>query len=384
MIENSILSGKKAILSITGNLLTDQRVHKVASSLQKMGMEPILIGRRHVSSLLLENRKFKNIQIKPFFHKGPLFYAEYNLYLFFILLFSRASILISNDLDTLLANYMAYRIKRLVGIKLKLVYDSHEIFTEVPELNNRKWVKKVWFIIEKKILPQITNSYTVCEPIADYYKQKYRINMQVISNLPLCNPLPSPIIKNQIRIPENKKIILYQGALNIGRGIEHFIPLMDKIENAIFVIIGKGDIEKQLKQMVAGLKLEDRVLFTGSLSHEQLNVFTPKADIGLVLQEDISLSYHYVLPNRLFDFINAGVPVLASGLPEIERIVKNENIGITVSGFDPDMLLENIKIMLNDSVAIQNFKQNLKKCKGKYCWENQEEVLLDFYRNLKD
>jgi len=383
MSHNADLSLQKVILSITGNIATDQRVHKVASSLQKLGMKPILIGRKFKSSPTIQKRTYPLKQINLLFNKGPIFYAEYNFRLFFILLFSKCNVLISNDLDTLFANYLAFRLKRLFGIKIKLVYDSHELFTEVPELNNRKLVKKIWFAIERMILPKLKNSYTVCEPIAEYYQKMYGINMQVIRNLPSCKSINTQI-KNQLIIPDNKKIILYQGALNMGRGIEYIIPLMQYIENAVFVIIGTGDIENDLKKMVASHKLEDRVIFTGNLSLEQLNAFTPKADVGLVLQEDISLSYHFVLPNRLFDFINAEVPVLASELPEIARIVNGEDIGITVKGFDPNLLLTHIKTLLNEPRAIQKFKEGLKKCKGKYSWENQEEVIFDFYRDLKD
>jgi len=384
MDKDGTLKGKTIILSITGNIATDQRVHKVATSLIKIGLKPTIISRKSITSRLSYNRNYKTKQLRLLFSKGPLFYAEFNIRLFFILLLSKSNILLSNDLDTLLANYLAYKFKRIFRKKVKLVYDSHEIFTEVPELINRKLVEKIWLYIEKIILPKLKNTYTVCEPIAEYYRLKYGVNMQVIKNLSGINVVGSNPINLPFKIPENKKIILYQGALNIGRGIEHVIPLMENIDNAIFIIIGTGDIEQQLKNLVAIRKLNDKVIFTGNISMELLNGFTSKAHIGLILLEDLGLNYHYALPNRVFDFIRAGVPILASDLPEIARIVKSENIGITQKGFDPDLLLENIKMMLNDTSADKNFRKNLEKCKEKYYWDNQEPFLFDLFMNLND
>jgi len=374
---------KRVTLSITGNIATDQRVHKVAVSLLKIGLEPLLIGRNFQKNNQLKERAYKFRQLDTFFIKGFLFYAEYNIRLFFILLFWKSEILLSNDLDTLLANFLCYRIKKLAGKKVRLVYDSHELFTEVPELNNRKFVKGIWKKIESSILPCLKNTYTVCGSIANHYKQEYGISMLVIKNFPSCSFTETEKSVSFPFLPVDKKIILYQGALNIGRGIEHIIPLMKFIDNAVFVIIGRGDMENELKLLVAEEGLEDKILFTGNLDLEQLNALTPRADVGLVLQEDISLSYHYVLPNRLFDFIKASIPVLASNLPEIEKIVESEKIGLIVNSFEPDILLKNLNLLLNDNQSIQIFKGNINKCKENYCWEAQEEVLFELFQNLK-
>jgi glycosyltransferase involved in cell wall biosynthesis len=372
------------ILAATNDLSTDQRLHKVALSLQKSGFNPLLTGIRKNSSGKLTKRIYSTKRISIFCNKGPFFYAEYNIRLFFFLLFTKSSILISNDLDTLLATYSAYRVKKLLGNKkLKIVYDSHELFTELPELNGRKITRAIWLSIEKHILPKLKNAYTVCQSIADYYLIKYKLNMLIVRNMPTCHSTDSTISAPEINIPKDKKIILYQGALNIGRGIEQIIGLMEFINNSVFVIAGSGLIENSLKALVYEKNLEEKVYFTGKLPFEKMNQLTGIADLGLVLQEDISLSYQYVLPNRLFDFIKAGVPIIASDLPEISKIVEGEKIGLLVKKLDDNDLLDKVKLLLDDEDLIIRIKNNIKNCAPKYCWENEEQKLVQFYQNLK-
>ena len=127
------MSKKRIISSVTNDLLTDQRVHRICKSLSNHDFEVSLIGRRKKSSIALEGRSYSCKRFHLIFEKGPLFYMEYNLRLFVFLLFSNVDLLISNDLDSLLANYLVSRVRNL-----PIVYDSHEFFTEVPELIKRK------------------------------------------------------------------------------------------------------------------------------------------------------------------------------------------------------------------------------------------------------
>jgi glycosyltransferase involved in cell wall biosynthesis len=374
---------KQIILAVTNDLATDQRMHKVANTLKKAGFAPMLVGRKFKNSKELGNRSYTTKRFRLWFKKGPLFYANYNLRLFFFLLFKKSEVFVANDLDTLPACYYAYRLKKIFRNKtIKLVYDSHELFTEVPELNGRNFVKKTWLFIEKLILPKIKNSYTVCQSIADEYYEKYKVKMKLVYNYPYYESTKTKSPKLYIELPDNQKIILYQGALNIGRGIEHVINLMDKIEGVKFVIAGKGDIEEELKNLVKDNQLNDKVIFTGVIPLEQLSDLTKKADLGLVLQEDFSLSYRYVLPNRLFDFMKAEVPILASNLPELNKIVSKEKIGLLIDCFEPDELLNKIKKLLFNENLITEVKSNLKKCNRKYSWESQEKMLTEFYKNL--
>ena len=170
---------KKAIISVTNDLLTDQRVHKHALSLLKIGYEVELIGRRKGDSQKLENRKYKTKRFKLLFEKGPAFYVEYNLRLFLYLLFIKSDLLVSNDLDTLLPNFLCSRLKNI-----DLVYDTHEYFTGVPELEGRTFVKNTWRLIEKTIFPKLKNVITVNNSIASLYKKEYGNKIIIIRNIP--------------------------------------------------------------------------------------------------------------------------------------------------------------------------------------------------------
>lgn len=381
-MSNKSQKKKTVILSVSNDLITDRRVDKVAQSLHSFGFSPLLIGRKLKNSKSITKRNYSTIRMSLFFYKSALFYAEYNIRLFFLLLFKKADILLANDLDTLPANYLAYLVKKNIFRKrIVLIYDSHELFTEVPELNGRKFAKNTWLFIEKIILPKIKYAYTVCQSIADEYSKKYGIKMQVIRNVPVCKHIEMQNKKAEdlkLRF-KNKKIILYQGALNIGRGLEESILAMQHIENTILLLIGEGDISSGLRKLVSGKKLDEKVYFTGRIPLHELNAYTKTADLGLVLQADLSLSYRYVLPNRLFDYLHAEIPVLASCLPEIEKIVATHQAGILIDTLEPQKIAEKINHLLFDEKKLQQIKENIKKIKDEYCWEKEEEILHDIF-----
>ncbi len=367
---------KQIIISVTNDLVADNRVHKVATSLMKFGFDILLVGRIVKGSLPI-SREYKTKRFRLLFNKGAMFYACYNFRLFIFLLFRKADIFLSNDLDTLAANYLASKLR-----SKKLVYDSHEYFTEVPELVNRPKVKQIWEKIEKKILPKIKYSYTVCGSIADIYNKKYNIKMKVVRNIPKCEQVIEEIEPSFPEKFKNKKIILYQGAVNIGRGIEQVIRAMQFIEDAVFLIIGDGDIKSEMEQLVKELKLNKKVHFTGKIPFNHLHSYTKKADIGISLEENIGLNYYYALPNKLFDYIRGNVPVLVSHLPEIENIVNEFSLGCFIDNHNPDHIAEKINYMFKSSDKMKIWKENLEKASVELCWENEEIVLKEIYMSL--
>ncbi len=167
MLRNAFKSLMHIILAVTNDISTDQRVIRTAHTLHKMQAGITIIGRHFHSIQSDSDPHFNAIRMNLIFNKGPLFYAEYNIRLFFRLLVMKADVLVSNDLDTLPAVYLASEIKNTV-----LVYDSHEYFTEVPELKNRRLVRQIWEKIESRMLPHIHFSSTVSHPIADAYHEE--------------------------------------------------------------------------------------------------------------------------------------------------------------------------------------------------------------------
>ncbi|VBB43075.1 Glycosyl transferase group 1 [uncultured Paludibacter sp.] len=356
---------KRIIISVSSDLATDQRVQKVAKSCFENGYDVLLLGRKLRNSPSVSFvYSYKRFQL--LFNHSFLFYAELNFRLFLFLLFSKSDILISNDTDTLIANYLASVIR-----KKKLIFDAHELFPEVPELVNRKFVKKFWTKIEDIIFPKLRYSYTVCQSIADYYNSKYRINMEVIRNV--------PYLQKNDNQKDNKEIktIIYQGALNIGRGLEWIIQAIPFINNVQLIIIGEGDISDKLKQQVKSLNLSDRVIFKGKINPENLKSFTASADLGLCLLENKGLSYYYSLPNRIFDYIHAEIPVLATDFPEIRNIVEKNKIGILINHYEPEYLAEAINKILLEEFDTSHFSDLAKEL----CWENEEKKLMEIIHN---
>lgn len=364
---------KRILVSVTNDLVTDQRVHKVCTTLFNNGFDILLIGRKFKNSESL-SRDYKTYRFKLLFNKGALFYAEYNIRLFFILLFSKKDILLANDLDTLLANYLVSIIS-----KSKLVYDSHELFTEVPELINRPFQQNVWLKIEGHILPKLKNCYTVCESIALYYNTKYNVNFRVVKNYPIKiiqlhkGSFPFDVKKN--------KIILYQGNINIGRGLELMIEAMNFINNSIFVIIGSGEISKQIKQKVLDLKLENKIKFIPKKKPKELIQLTPFANLGISLEEDLGLNYRYALPNKLFDYIQAEIPVLVSNLNEMKQIVQQFDVGEIISDRNPKSLAIQINSIFKKEKDF--YSKQLEIASEELIWENESEKLIEIFENIE-
>ena len=365
------MESKRIFLAVTNDLITDNRIHKVASTLLKAKAEVTLIGRVKKIRNQALNRSYKTRRFYLLFKKGPLFYLEYNIRLLIFLLFNKFDIVVANDLDTLLASYLASKIKRKA-----IVYDSHEYFTEVPELVNRNFPKKVWLFIEKRILPQIKYSYTVSESIAEVYHDLYRINMQVVRNVPYRSSL-----KNDTKLQSNNTI-LYQGALNKGRGLEQVIDAMQFLDNKQLIIVGSGDIEKQLKERVRKKNLQNKVEFKGRICIADLAKETIKADLGIALEENIGLSYYYSLPNKLFDYIQALVPVLVSPFPEMQKIVRMYDIGTICEHKTPKELAKKINEIFENKNVYKKWKSNTILAAKELSWENEEQKLICIYNKL--
>lgn len=368
------MSKKKVIVSVTNDLVTDQRVNRICYSLLKLNYEVLLVGRKQKNSLPID-RKYKVKRFNLWFNKGFLFYANYNVRLFWFLLFSKSTLLWSNDLDTLLANYLVSKLK---GIKL--VYDSHEYFTEVPELVTRPKIQKIWQRIEQWIFPKLKNVITVSNQIAVEYKAKYGVNITVIRNLP--NKIKNYYEVKNIKL-EGSKLIIYQGWINVNRGIEALVEAMQYIENAHLCIIGDGDIFEKIVAKIVEVKLQDKITMLGKIPFEQLHHYTCQADLGVSLEESVGLNYKYALPNKLFDYINVGVPVLTSNLPEMEAIVSKYNVGETIDEITPTAIAEKINQLFNNKEKLAEYAQNSLKAKEELCWKNEEQKFYAFVKEIK-
>ncbi len=370
---------KKLFISVVSDLVTDQRVHRTSLALSRKGLKVTLIGRRMKHSLELQVRPYSTVRFRLPAQRGPLFYILFNIRLFCFLLFRKIDVLVANDLDTLTANFLISRIR---GIPL--YYDSHEYFTGVPELSARPVVRAFWKFLERLMLPRLNHIYTVNESIAELYNREYGVNAKVIRNLPLADSGDEKILsRNEAGLPVGKKILLYQGAgINIDRGAEEMLEAMQYLDGFILVFIGDGDVVEKLKSETARLKLSDRIFFFQKMPWHELKSFTPMADLGLSLDKDTNINYRYSLPNKLFDYIQAGVPVLASDLPEVRKIVLKYDIGLLFTSHKPEHLAEKVKEAFSDEERLRKWKANLKFAASELCWEKEEPTLFEIFKDV--
>jgi glycosyltransferase involved in cell wall biosynthesis len=342
----------------------------------KAGFEVVLIGRRLRKSPEMPHRPYRCLRMRLMFEKGPFFYAEYNTRLFFKLLFTRSQLLVSNDLDTLMPNYFVSRLR-----SKPLIYDSHEYFTETPELVNRPWVQGVWKRIERNIVPKLGFIITVNESIAGLFERDYKINAYVVRNIPVSlNGHGINKSRAELGLPPDKKILVLQGSgINIQRGAEELVEAMLFLPDVFLMIIGDGDVIPELKQMVGKYHIEDRVMFLPRMPYEEMMAYTRHANLGLTLDKDTNINYRYSLPNKLFDYIHATVPVVATPLPEVKKIVETYKIGICIDASTPETLAAEIRNIFQSPDLTRDWKKNLTFAAQELCWEKEENVLLKLY-----
>lgn len=344
---------RRAIVTVTNDLATDNRVHRTCSALQDLGYSVLLVGRLLPGSPAMD-RPYGTKRMRLLFRKGALFYAEYNVRLFFLLLFSRFSLVVANDLDTLPAGFLVTKLKG--G---ELVYDSHEYFTEVPELTARPSVRSVWLAIERWIFPKLNKVITVNDSIADAYKERYGIRPVVVRNIPMPRELGPLSSREELGLPMDRTILILQGSgINVHRGAEEAVLAMNELPECLLLLIGGGDAWPVLEQLVKEHDLSDRVRMLPRMPYEAMMQYTRNADLGLSLDKDTNLNYRFSLPNKLFDYFRAGIPALVTDLPEVAGIVRKFDAGIILPSVDPDLIVAAVRSWAGDPLRIDALRRN--------------------------
>ena len=371
---------RSIIVSVTNDLVTDNRVHKICLFLIEEGYDVTLVGRKLKSSLPLQKRTYSTKRFRLFFVKGPLFYLEYTLRLFFYLLFHRADVLLSNDMDTLLPNYLISRLK-----STRLVYDSHEYFTEVPELIDHPKKQKIWLSIEEWIFPKLNHVYTVNESIAKLYSEKYKVDVKVIRNVAPKLNLKSIKTREELGIPTDKFMLILQGSgINHKRGAEEAVESMKFIDHACLYIIGGGDVVEKLKKQVKAESLDQKIRFLPKMPYLEMMQYTLNADLGLAIDHTDVLNHKLALPNKFFDYIQAQVPILATDLTEVRSLIEFYKIGYIIDKpLTPKNLAEKInRIKMTYAADLPLLKQHLAFAKQKENWEVELVKLKEIYSKL--
>jgi len=361
---------QRIILTVTNDLNYDQRMQRICTSLALTGYDVLLVGRKMKGSKSLEQTAFRQKRLPCFFDKGFLFYAEYNLRLFFWLIFQKADIICAIDLDTILPVLLVSSIHNK-----KRVYDAHELFTEQVEIVSRPFVHKVWLSIEKFAVPKFRKGYTVNQFIADEFNRRYGVAFQIIRNLPLFTNITANDKQG------SEKFIIYQGAVNEGRCFETLIPAMQQVD-AKLVICGQGNFFEQVKRLIKEFGVEAKVELRGYVLPAELKKITPGAWVAVTLFENTGLNQYYSLGNRFFDYIMAGVPQVCVSYPEYKAINDIYNVALLINDTKIDTIAAALNKLLSDSVLHRHLAENCIEARKHLQWLEEEKKLASFYSSL--
>jgi glycosyltransferase involved in cell wall biosynthesis len=374
-------AGKTIFILVTNDLVYDQRVLRHADYLQKNKHKIFLVGRRKLNTNKEITLNFPHKRFEMIFSRSWMFYAEYNIRLTLFLLFKKIDILWANDLDTLPSAYVISKLR-----SKKLVYDSHEFFTGVPELENKPIVKWFWRKIESTLLPRIKIKFTVSEGIASLYKEHYDVDFDVVRNLSSsfdnCNQTEHelPIIQG---FSFSEPFFIYQGALNKDRGLEYLIESMHFVDGYKLLIVGDGDIKSELQDLVFKKQLIDKVKFGGLIEPTILKRITPKAKIGFSVELPSNDNYRYCLPNKLFDYLQAGIPTIAYENLEIKKLFNQFKIGLLLNNHDSRELAERILYLINTPSLMTEINGQISLAQVEFSWKNESKKIGDIISKIE-
>jgi glycosyltransferase involved in cell wall biosynthesis len=359
---------------------------RICTTLAQQGYTVTLVGRKLKNSAELQQHAFVQKRLYCFFTKGPLFYAEYNLRLFFCLLFQKADCICAIDLDTILPCLFASKLKGS-----KRVYDAHELFCEMKEIVTRPSRYKMWKSIERFTVPKFKHGYTVCEPIAREFEKMYGMKYEVVRNVPFEKKSKFQILNSKGQGTRDKQqetsnykphtFFLYQGAVNEGRSFETLIPAMKQVDVPLH-IYGDGNFIEQTKNFIAANHLQDKVLLKGKLKPAELSDITATAYAGITLFENNGLSNYLSLANRFFDYIQAGIPQLCVDYPAYRQINDRFAVALLIPDTNEESIAKGLNLLLSDAVLYAQLKENCKQAAEILNWQEEEKILIHFYKEL--
>jgi len=356
---------------VTNDILYDQRVRRISDSLEEDGFEVHLVGRKRLQRSSTNERWHL---LSCFFKKSKWFYLEFNIRVFFFLLTRSFDYVIANDLDTLLAVKLICRIKRK-----KFVFDGHEIFTEVPELVDRPSAQKIWSRIGHWGVPSASLCLTVNGSIQKILAEKYQSEFHVIMN----RPVKEAEVFQKFSNRQADRIVLYQGAVNRGRGIAETIEACKDIPNVQLVIAGDGDEFNEIKASLENTDyLDGKVVLLGKLKPKDLKEISKTATVGINVLHSESLNYQLSLANKFFDYAQAGVPSINMDFPEYATHIKTLKVGLCIADLNAQAVKSAIKQILDNEALYVEMLEACEQARTIWTWEKEAEKLRSLFNAL--
>lgn len=286
--------------------------------------------------------------------------------------------------------YFACDLYSLIFLKLifinssKIIYDSREIFSALATLSKNRIKQKILAVMEKIVVRNIKKIVVSGELDAEYLRKYYQDKSKkffIIKNLPKRVEIKkSDYLRNKYQIAEDKTILIYQGVLLEGRGLLPTLNFLRDNDNYVLVIIGDGPFKRTILNEITKHKLENKVFIHQSVRYKELVNITATADIGLSLIEPLTFSYELALPNKLFEYLYAGIPVLVTNLPAMANFVMENDVGVVIP---KDLDIQDIKLGLEKiRENYQVYKDNILKLKDLITYDSQNLVLEQIFNSI--
>ncbi|MCX7798665.1 MAG: glycosyltransferase [Melioribacter sp.] len=361
-------TNKKICIAFLGNALNDSRITNLTKSLKEDGCQVSVIS----FDWFIKKQNIINNEVKVYkLNKSKFsffFYLRFAIILIRDLLKQKSDIFFAEDFYTLPFVTTIAKLK-----KAKVYYNSRELYAYLGGLRNRPILQAIIRTIEKFFIKKVDLVLTTGKMDSKFLESYYKINNTlVIRNIPLYqSPKEKVDFRKKYNLPQNSLILLYQGVLLEGRGISLIIKSLKEIEQAYLIIIGEGEQKRNFEKLVEEIAVEERVIFAGAYEHTELINYTAGADIGLALIENISISYYHALPNKLFEYIMAGLPVIVSNLPQMKEIVEFYKVGEVVDIEKGESIVPVIKKWQNNKELLNFYKKNCLSAAKELNWQEE-------------
>ncbi len=363
----------RIIIVTISDLLYEANLHRKAHTLAKAGFKVTVFASFNPAIDLNQWRGITLYRVRLVKSPTMLRFAHFIFRAFFWLIKQKADLFIAYDYLPLLPLRLSAFFRKCI-----YVYDSVELLTGLNSLTDRPLRRRFWRFYERFGIQKVKAAFTVCESDAEELQRVYpQLSVQgFVRNIPVYRETPpSAFLREKYNIPPNRRVAIYQGMVFKGRGLERIIEACRDVPDVVIVIVGEGPLRPELEGMTKKFNMSERVIFTGLVPFQKLEDFTASADFGFTVISGKGLSYFHALPNKLFEYIQVGIPVIGSNYPEIARIIDSEKIGYTVN---PESVQE-IKDAVQKMLMPQNyrtFKERLKKIRAKYTWQEESEKYL--------
>lgn len=368
---------KKICMITTSDIDYDSRILNEARTLAKKYQVTIL-SRKYFHKKIVQNKSFVikriNYQRLPFYQLN-IFSSLYSLIK--AARKEKADVYHAHDLDGLLCTFPAALMRRKM-----LVYDSHEFWSDTFPFANLRGIRWLLPILERILMLKVKRGITVNDSLAKIISSKYGKDFIPLYNIPDKQKLSKSKL-NLKRQFSGKKIILHLGAADEGRGMEQIIEAAKLLPvGFVVVFVGGGKTEADLKLIIKRENLGKKIYFFPAVPPLQIISAIKQADLGLALTQKVSKSYYYSLPNKIFQYLAAEIPILGSNFPEYKKIILQNGIGEVVDPAKPKLIAQKIVLMSKEN----NLAKYQKKLKGlaseRYNWQEESKKLVNFYKNL--